>query len=505
MQEDHIPPFDQTGTPGRVCIADGHGVKIRVERRHLVVEDGIGRSRRERRFHKATSGLKRVVVLGTTGYVSLEAVRWLTDANIPLIQIDPEGRLLTTSQPMGSDRAALRRAQALALTNDTGLQVVRFLLDRKLEGQAHIAAQLGGSRIEIDEANRALEQATTVNELMWLEAQAANHYWHAWTDVECRFITRDQTKIPNHWRTFGKRASRFGGSGSHNAANPTNAILNYLYALLEAEAVIASQTVGLDPGIGILHVDKRARDSFALDLMEPVRPWVDQWVLHFLARNRFKASDFVDTRRGTCRLKPTITHWLAETTSEWATAVAPHAEEVAKILTATSDIRGDRIPKPPPGFDGPVVRPPERSKPTVGSVRPSHCHTCGDPIPLNRAHCDTCLPHVKEEQTRHAHSRLKELREGGNDPAHGGDAALKRGQSVGANNRRSQEWNRNNDRLDPDTFTRQILPLLQEVPLSVMADATGLSKGYCSFIKRGIKIPHERHWTALEELGQRRT
>ena len=33
-----------------------------------------------------------------------------------------------------------------------------------------------------------------------------------------------------------------------------------------------------------------------------------------------------------------------------------------------------------------------------------------------------------------------------------------------------------------------------------MVDATGLSKGYCSFIKRGIKIPHERHWPSLERL-----
>ena len=108
MQQDNIPPFDQPGTPKGVCVADGHGVKVRVDRRHLVVEDGFGRSRRERRFHKATSDLKRLVILGTTGYISLEAVRWLADAGVPMIHIDPEGRTLVASQPMGSDRAALR-------------------------------------------------------------------------------------------------------------------------------------------------------------------------------------------------------------------------------------------------------------------------------------------------------------------------------------------------------------------------------------------------------------
>ena len=50
-------------------------------------------------------------------------------------------------------------------------------------------------------------------------------------------------------------------------------------------------------------------------------------------------------------------------------------------------------------------------------------------------------------------------------------------------------------------FTDEILPLLQDTPFSAMVEATGLSKGYCSFIKRGIKTPYERHWTALRELG----
>lgn len=507
MPENNIPPFDQPGTPKGVCVADGHGIKIRVDRRHLVVEDGIGRSRRERRFHKANSGLRRVVILGTTGYVSLEAVRWLADAKIPMIQIDPEGRLLTASQPMGSDRAALRRAQALALTNETGLRVVRYLLDRKLEGQAHIAAQLGGSRGEIDEANRQLEQADSLNELMWLEAQAANHYWHAWADVESRFITRDQSKVPDHWRTFGKRASRFGGSGSHNAANPSNAILNYLYALLEAEAVIASQTVGLDPGVGILHVDKRARDSFALDLMEPVRPLVDQWTLRFLIKHRFKASDFVDTRRGTCRLTPTITHWLAETTREWATAVGPHAEEVAKLLASTPDIRVDRIPTPLTGSNRTLGNPHNRSKTeTALSAAPQHCHTCGGSVETRRTQCETCLPEVQatqiEEVTTRAHQKLQQLREAGTDPAHGGNAAKKRGRANSQHQQAIQEWNTQNENAPKTRFAEQILPLLQEVPLSEMVAATGLSKGYCSFIKRGLKTPHQRHWTALQDLSR---
>ena len=62
------------------------------------------------------------------------------------------------------------------------------------------------------------------------------------------------------------------------SVNPPNAMLNYLYAVLEAEARLAASALGLDPGLGVMHVDTNARDSLACDLMEPIRPQVDAFV-----------------------------------------------------------------------------------------------------------------------------------------------------------------------------------------------------------------------------------
>lgn len=63
-------------------------------------------------------------------------------------------------------------------------------------------------------------------------------------------------------------------------------MLNYLYALLESESRLAAAALGLDPGMGVLHVDVQARDSLACDLMEPVRPQVDAFVLDWFAHTR---------------------------------------------------------------------------------------------------------------------------------------------------------------------------------------------------------------------------
>jgi len=120
MRSEHIAAlaatFDQFPDRG-VCVVDGYGIKIRVDKRHLVVSDGVGNHRREARFHKATHKLDRLVILGHTGYITLEAIRWLTDAGIGIIHLDANGHRLGTSTDLGLNHPALRRAQALAASS----------------------------------------------------------------------------------------------------------------------------------------------------------------------------------------------------------------------------------------------------------------------------------------------------------------------------------------------------------------------------------------------------
>src|SRR6516165_11103849 len=93
--------------------------------------------------------------------------------------------------------------------------------------------------------------------------------------------TTDLVRVPEHWQKFGARMSPITGS-PRLAVNPPNAVLNYLYAMLEAEARLAASELGLDPGLGVLHKDTPNRDSLACDLMEPVRPLVDAFVFDSL-------------------------------------------------------------------------------------------------------------------------------------------------------------------------------------------------------------------------------
>jgi hypothetical protein len=52
---------------------------------------------------------------------------------------------------------------------------------------------------------------------------------------------------------------------------------------------------------------------------------------------------------------------------------------------------------------------------------------------------------------------------------------------------------------NPEVFRREILPLIQNVPLRRLSKGTGLSLRYVSLIRRGERVPHPRHWDASRE------
>jgi hypothetical protein len=67
--------------------------------------------------------------------------------------------------------------------------------------------------------------------------------------------------------------------------------------------------------------------------------------------------------------------------------------------------------------------------------------------------------------------------------------------------RANADWERKQvEKLDPAVFEREIRPKLGSVSLLETMQATGLSRTYCGMIRRGVRVPHPRHWEALRNL-----
>lgn len=319
-----------------VCVADGWGLNIRVNRGHLEVEDGVGRHRRRRRYARATHGLARLVIIGSTGSVSLEALRWCAGVGVAVVIIDPaEATVLSTSGACAVDDGRIRRAQALALGTETGQVVASFLIGAKIAGQADVARnELENPRAAdtISGLAQSLEASTSLDEVRQLEAVAANVYWQAWESVALEFIKRDDAKVPSHWRGFEGRRSAVNRGTARHATDPLNALLNLSYRLVEAEGRLATLALGLDPGLGILHADMRNRDGFVLDLIEACRPIADRHIARLVKGHSFRRLDFGEDARGVVRVLPPLTHRLAEAMPAFGAALGPYAEKVAALL-----------------------------------------------------------------------------------------------------------------------------------------------------------------------------
>ncbi|MGI8557669.1 MAG: CRISPR-associated endonuclease Cas1 [Solirubrobacteraceae bacterium] len=488
-----------------IVVARGYSIKVRVENRHLILEDGIGRHRRTRRFHR-TSKLLRLVLIGRSGYVTLDALRWLNDVGAAVVHLDTNGRLTATSTAKGADLAGLRRAQALAAGGPAGLEVARGVLTAKVQGQLDILKELPEAGAAVPAASTALkatEDAQDLTALLVAEARAADAYWQAWAPLPIPFPHTERARLPQHWLTFGQRASLLTG-GPRVATNPAGAILNYLYALLEAETILACHVMGLDPGLGIFHTDRRDRASLALDLMEAARPAVDAYVLALLTQRTLSTRDFAETREGACRLSAQLTSELAGTSDTWRRQIAPVVEWAAHTLShhATSPI----------SLRTPLTRrnrrhawdqraPDRRPQSKQDFVQlPHSCRECGTPLrDGRRRYCDNCRGRRFQELAPRGRERAAEvlarLRAEQRDPAHGGSAAESRGRKNAGHQAAVRDWT--GGRSDAGVFQAEILPGLRDVSIGELVAATGLSEHYCSLIRLGKRVPHQRHWDAL--------
>ncbi len=503
-------------TTSHVAVLDGYGIRLAVERGHLVLTDGIGANRRTRRYPRIDRALRRILVLGATGALTLEGLRWCSDHNIAVTQIDADNRIVSLVAAPGLDDARLRRAQALAATSDSGLGIAREVLALKIGKQAAVLSQeLQAPHLAATVSAYAdqLSDARTVAECVDAESHAANAYFGGWagSGVIVHFAERDRDRVPDHWHTFTSRASIADrGRSPRLAVTPINALLNYLYALAEVECRIAIITLGLDAGIGVWHVDVKARDSLGLDLLEVVRPDIDRYVLRLIAERYFRAEEFHETRTGHCRLMPSLAHELAQTMPLWAREVAPTAERIAHLLSDTTA----RVTRSTPltrSNSRTAVGPANGRRPRAAArhapVATSTCRTCGAQLTEKRRElCPSCWPRTRAQlataRAEFGAATIAERRAQRDDPTNTEQARTKRAASLSVRKREQLAWDATTPPLPDLDWDQDVQPALTAVPLSRIASATGLSISACSRIRSGKLRPHPRHWEPLRTLTQ---
>jgi len=365
-------------------------------------------------------------------------MQWCQALDIELVMFDPRMQdVILYGGKMHND-ARLRRAQALATTNEHGLAITRYLLGEKISGQRDLLTLMERSVPRADELCYEIEEAASISACHRLESEAAVTYWRQWVDMPLQWHGAASRDIPAHWRTVGTRRSsrsqRSSDSQAQHAITPTHAILNYCYRLAEIETTIALRAVGLDPGLGIIHRDMQGRDSMTLDCLEAIRPMVDAYVYQLIGYRTFTRKDVRELPDGTCRLLPPFSHELTATMTRWRNAAAVIAENIANLLRPATASGRKRTLTPLTGMN------------------------------LRRAQATI-------KATRGIEDRL------GN-----------RGTTIDFGE----------DLPRRDIWLGRYHASVQAIPTEQLVQATGLSKRYILLIKRKERVPDPRHWPAFE-------
>lgn len=429
-----------------IYVVDGYGVSLNVEGAHLVIRDGFGLKdkRREARFARGRNRLSRILVRAPAGAVSLSAIDWCNRMGVPIAVVGSDSNLLNCFIPDTPHDGPLKRAQALAALTDDGLRIARVLLTRKFEAQLHAlqvdftrlgvssgsAQEAAGAVREIESSIEKLAGDFELKDLLSREGYAARIYWSVLAGTALPWPTWTHKRVPAHWLQIWPRDSGASYARAREATDPFNALLNYGYTLLEVETRIACHGEGLDPDMGLIHVDARLRESLILDLLEPLRSKVDGLSLEFCQRDGLRPHMFTELRSGVVRLHP-------ETAREYAGWLMPQLRTPAVAICAefAREVRQISIPY-------------RLVDDRTAVKKPGTCLGIGGPCgyckqPLKKTGLKFCSRHCYlrhsvevDRPIEKARAKLAEMRANGLSPGHGGEAAKIRGAKIGESNRR---------------------------------------------------------------------
>ena len=539
----HADDTDYTVIKNGIVVVSGTGPAIRVDGNRLVIRDGpqetppLSLTRAE-----AVRKLRHIIVCGQAGgFVTFDALRWLRDTGVAFSQLDWNGTVVLASGQRGPDQPDLRRAQAVVCSGaipKAADAIACEILRLKLEGQAKVAQIFGfaDAAAAIVKLAKTLARDIDGKQALSIEAEAAWIYWNLWERMPVRFARRNPQRLganarwrpgrPDIWLTFGSRTSLLSTKPSR-ATTPGNALLNYLYAILESEMTISMLARGLDPGIGMFHADIDGRSSLALDAIEAVRPYVEYWLFAYIQSSAFANRDFHELPDGEVRLSHPLNSHLAHTAALWRKASEPIAEWLARsferasgvariraalsssvIWTSRANGKPERLNQdiistlaaPLPSFitaaQGHRISPSsvlKRRASIADNPIPYACWECGRVLsPDRRAFCsEDCEREYKRAMGKPrpvAEAITPVSRERHQQATRAGQWAVN--MLFRPDRKALRRW-----------YSEELQPRLSKMSPSEIERGAAVRRSYAYYIVAGTRIPHPRHYPSLAALA----
>lgn len=289
----------------------GYGVNVRVDHNTLLVRNGFThypQKAEQFRYFPGDANLPdRIVILDASGGISFDALNWMSEQQIELVQLDWRGQVTNIGLNSGyAGNSKLIARNLITQKIATSLETLKVIIP-KSEKRDFAISQLNRKYSEI----RELKKQFSISNILGIEGACAAAYFAAWQGLPIKWSGFKRKPVPDNWfeiipRKMGWRTR------SQNARHPVNAMLNYGYGIIVNHVRTQVIAAGFDPSIGVLHGNAQNRIPLVYDLMEPLRPVVDRVVLGLALSHTFTPGDFTINKYGGCRLNPQMAKLLVE-------------------------------------------------------------------------------------------------------------------------------------------------------------------------------------------------
>jgi CRISP-associated protein Cas1 len=269
-------------TPEAFLSRDGENIVVKVENKE--------------RFRIPVHNIEGIVSMGFMG-ASPSLMSLCAERKVALSFVSEGGRFLGRVSGPVSGNVLLRRKQyRVADDEDAALELAKLFIAGKIANSKTVLQRalrdhqavvnpvaLEGAVSTLSIKQKHVLIASNANELRGYEGESAMTY----------FSVFDQLILHQ------KADFKMEGRNRRPPLDNVNALLSFVYTLLMHEVRAALESVGLDPCVGFLHVDRPGRQSLALDMMEEFRPFLaDRLVLSLINRKQISKGGFVKQPTG---------------------------------------------------------------------------------------------------------------------------------------------------------------------------------------------------------------
>lgn len=274
------------------------------------------------------------------------------EKNISLCYLTPQGKFLARVTGKIKGNVVLRQQQFLSSRDEKiSLDIAkncilgkvynaRWTLERAIRDhpmQIDVEA-VKSSSVKLKEFLEYIQNANSIEQLRGYEGEAASIYFGVFDELILQ----------------QKKDFQFQGRNRRPPLDNVNAMLSFVYTLLNNQITSALEVVGLDPYVGFMHTDRPGRTSLSLDLIEELRAvMADRFVLSLINKKIVNGKNFTQKENGAVLMdfdtrkkllsewqnkkKEIITHPYLKEKIEWGMVPYVQAMLLARYLRGDLD------------------------------------------------------------------------------------------------------------------------------------------------------------------------